>query len=453
MDLTPKWDAERVLRNPHKGWFHHYYDNSTGIYLGTPEEIAAVPGLDHLYIRLPWSEFEPEEGKFDWRRIDETAAAYVPLGYRLGLSITCMETGIEYATPKWVKDLGCRGGFYENWGTTAWEPDYGDPVFLARLENFHRVFAKRYDGKPWVAYYDLSSYGCWGEGHTSFSSKRAPPVGVVKKHIDIHARLYRKTLLTVGDDWMKDRRSQEEEAELVKYVKTRGFAFRDDSLMVDYWLKECPATFSIHRPEYFISTAGRRPGVLEFEHYRHVKRAGNWKGPDGVERGAAEVRGAIDLTRATYIGYHGYAPEWLKENPNLTRELANRVGYWYFVKSVEIPDGVRPGERFAVMIEWLNRGVAPAYHRYALRIRISAPGGGREEAVKAADNRRWEPGSSVRETYRVALPKGAGPGEYALKVRLADEREEPPRVVELALKESLRDADGFYALGRVRVEE
>ena len=28
-DLRPLWDTERVLRNPYKGWYHHYYDNGT----------------------------------------------------------------------------------------------------------------------------------------------------------------------------------------------------------------------------------------------------------------------------------------------------------------------------------------------------------------------------------------------------------------------------------------
>jgi len=26
-DLTPLHDAQRVLLNPHKGWYHHYLDN------------------------------------------------------------------------------------------------------------------------------------------------------------------------------------------------------------------------------------------------------------------------------------------------------------------------------------------------------------------------------------------------------------------------------------------
>ncbi|MDV2993541.1 MAG: hypothetical protein N4J56_003195 [Chroococcidiopsis sp. SAG 2025] len=27
IDLTESWDSEKVLKNPHKGWYHHYFDN------------------------------------------------------------------------------------------------------------------------------------------------------------------------------------------------------------------------------------------------------------------------------------------------------------------------------------------------------------------------------------------------------------------------------------------
>jgi hypothetical protein len=36
------------------------------------------------------------------------------------------------------------------------------------------------------------------------------------------------------------------------------------------------------------------------------------------------------LLHATYIGYHGDAREWLADNPELTKELLNRCGYWLF---------------------------------------------------------------------------------------------------------------------------
>ena len=74
--------------------------------------------MDHLYLRLAWSYLEPEEGVFDWSRIDEVVEKYVPLGYGISFRITCKETGtypgsvgqqkndVMYATPVWVEKAG-----------------------------------------------------------------------------------------------------------------------------------------------------------------------------------------------------------------------------------------------------------------------------------------------------------------------------------------------------------
>jgi hypothetical protein len=45
VDLKPHWDETTVLRNPHKGWYHHYFDNGIRNYLPQNDaELEAVPG-------------------------------------------------------------------------------------------------------------------------------------------------------------------------------------------------------------------------------------------------------------------------------------------------------------------------------------------------------------------------------------------------------------------------
>ena len=67
--------------------------------------------------------------------------------------------------------------------------------FLQKLDKFHKAFAERYDGKPWVEYIDIGSIGEWGEGHTAYSGWKDVPVAVVKKHIDLYKRHYKKSVL------------------------------------------------------------------------------------------------------------------------------------------------------------------------------------------------------------------------------------------------------------------
>ena len=195
-DLRDAQDSARVLSNPDKGWYHHYYDNSLGKYLGSDESIASIPNMHHLFLRFAWSFLEPEEGKFNWALIDDIVGKWYPRGVKVSLSITCNETGIKYATPKWVFDAGAKGSIVKaRWGDEIVEPQIDDPVFMEKLENLHRAIAARYDGKPFIVDMTLASIGNWGEGHYSASSHIKVPLEAIKKHIDLYKRCYKNCLL------------------------------------------------------------------------------------------------------------------------------------------------------------------------------------------------------------------------------------------------------------------
>ncbi len=236
IDMRGMWNSEKVLKNPHKGWYHHYYDNILWRYrTNSDSDLDNFPGMNHLYLRLAWSYLESQEGKFDWALIDDVINKWTAKGYSISFCITAKETNIVYATPKWVKNAGAKGAYYKAWGVNAWEPDYGDPIFLAKLENFHRAFAARYDGKPWLEYVHIGSYGDWGEGHTSFSSRKSFPVKVLKKHIDIYKKYYVKSTLAIGDGWVNDRRDNNG-SQLRDYILQNKLTFKDDSVNVLYYV-------------------------------------------------------------------------------------------------------------------------------------------------------------------------------------------------------------------------
>lgn len=112
IDLKPSQDESRLLENPDKGWYHHYYDNSLGIYKGADADIERVPNLHHLFLRFAWGFLEPEEGKFNWALIDDQVEKWWKKGVKISLSITAQETGKQYATPQWVVEAGAKGNMY-----------------------------------------------------------------------------------------------------------------------------------------------------------------------------------------------------------------------------------------------------------------------------------------------------------------------------------------------------
>jgi hypothetical protein len=468
IDLRPLWDTERVLKNPGKGWYHHLLDNGVDRYAIRDEAVfRSFPGMDHLYLRLAWSYLEPREGDFDWRRIDDVVQKYVPLGYGIAFRITSKETGVapgvvaqerdgvQYATPVWVEDAGARGIVSEAWGVRSWTPDWDDPVYLAKLDGFVEAFAARYDGKPWVRYVDVGSVGEWGEGHTSFSTKVPPTVAEVKASIDIYARHFKSSQLVVTDDLLYYGKPEAEVAALFDYAVGKGMTLRDDSPLVDWYMRNHLETWTVSHPHFYDPLYLRKPIVFELEHYAAVKRNGNWRGRNGAETlpdygvsGADVMRKALELLHASYIGFHGFPEDWLADNPHLTRELANRCGYWYFPESLSVPRAVSAGQT-AVRITWLNRGVAPAYEPFEISLRlVSVDGRVVDLGTHDSGNLGWRPDEPVEQLYRVEVPPSAEAGEYRLQVRLSGD----DRAVAIGLKAEATGSDGFSALGSVLVE-
>ncbi len=61
-------DDGRALLNPYMGWVMHYHDNNAryGTTLTPGDSMDWFPASNVVYLRLPWSWLEPEEGVFNW---------------------------------------------------------------------------------------------------------------------------------------------------------------------------------------------------------------------------------------------------------------------------------------------------------------------------------------------------------------------------------------------------
>ena len=454
INMEEFWDMKKICKNPHKGWYMQYYSNSINSYGSTlaPDDfLKDFPGLNHIYLRLAWSYLEPEEGKYDWSIIDNVIERWVEQGYSVAFRITCTETDQDqiFATPEWVRNSGASGEFYQcPYGAWEnWQPDYGDPVFLEKLENFHKVFASRYDGKPWVEYIDIGSYGDWGEGHTLQTSKKDWSFDILKEHVDIHLRSYKNSLLMINDDYISCRAQEDGSKEkLLEYFLENGLAVRDDSICVK-WHSDKFGLSTLRNPEIYDRFWRSRPVDLELQHHPHIKKTGTWK------KGWPLIA-AVDESHATFVGFHGYAREWLDENFELAYELVNRMGYWYLLREIEIPENIERGSESVLKIQWLNRGVAPAYYKYNLYLKLEKENGKSTytQQLIESDNRKWIPCKINEESYCVKIPVDLAAGCYKLQIALVEEKENVKRNIELGLKNTIRGSDNFYNIGDVEIK-
>jgi hypothetical protein len=159
-----------------------------------------------VYIRFNWADAEPEQGRYNWKLIDDVIAAWKPRGATVAMRVmTCSAHSAGYYTsPKWLFDAGCKSFDYVRGGDDPTsggkripriEPDYSDPLYLKHHGAFLSELGKRYDGSPAVEFLDIGSYGIWGEWHTS----NAAPVEVRKQIVDLYLAAFKKTPLVFID--------------------------------------------------------------------------------------------------------------------------------------------------------------------------------------------------------------------------------------------------------------
>ena len=470
VDMKPYWNDKIALENPHKGWYHHYPDNHINKYIIREDShLLDFPGMDHIYIRLAWAYLEPQEGQFNWDIIDNIINKWIEKGLKISFRISCKETSTDrieqqFATPKWVMEAGAKGDYYRRGKKVGpdgpWEPVFDDPVYLEKLENFLRAFAKRYDGKLWLRYVEVGSIGDWGEGHTSSGSKIEYDYNQRKVHVDLYCKYFRKTQIVISDDFVYCIGDLQDRRKMHQYILKRGISYRDDSPLVNGYVRGYAKTYTVRSPEFFKDAYLKTPTVFELQHYGAVKRDGNWIVKEGSslskyakgKTGPDFFRGALDLLHATYIGYHGDAHEWLTENPELTKELLNQCGYWYFLHGVKSPNDLQAGEICSIQMDWENRGVAPAYNSYRLKIRFDGPT--IEDVELEAGNEKWLPkpsGGVYPETYPISIPKTLCPGRYKLKFKLYSNQEN--KDVLIALDPKLLDQENFYSVAALTIKK
>lgn len=349
-------DTGEALVNPGMGWTLHFYSNlieNYGSKLEPSDTLDDWPGLSVIYLRVPWSFLEPKEGEFNWSLFDTPAQRWISRGKQIAIRVTCSESWLRYATPKWVRDAGAQGVDFEfgqgpKPGGPLWDPDYLDPVFLAKLDRFLAAMARRYDGNPNVAFIDVGSFGMWGEGHTGGSSRldESQTLSVVKKHIDLHVAHFKNILLCISDD-VAGPSKPGRHFPAMDYARSKGVTMRDDSILVQ------PPPHSWYHAEMAQEFWPRWPVILEHEHYGGSKARGAWSGELLLK--------SIEDHHASYMSIHWWPREELEENRETIARINRRLGYRLRLCEMSWPAQVQLGEPFVVQTSWANAGVAPCH--------------------------------------------------------------------------------------------
>lgn len=116
-----------------------------------PAEVLVHGAVSTVVVRGDWSDFEPEEGRYDWRYLDEQFGRIA----RAGKSISLVVTTGGRQVPGWLKPkLGAPFEFIDqvryhaSFGQTVSIPVFWDPELLAHKRRFTAALGERYSSNP-----------------------------------------------------------------------------------------------------------------------------------------------------------------------------------------------------------------------------------------------------------------------------------------------------------------
>jgi hypothetical protein len=347
LTCSPK-DNGQALRNPNMGWQLYYYSNvlaNYGSQLAPEDVVEEFPGMNVVFLRLPWSFLEPEKGKFNWEIIDTPAQRWLQTGRQVAFCISATENWTRQGTPQWVFDEGAKA--YEVNGFL--EADYDDPVFLQAVDHFVGEMAGRYDGDPSVAYVAIGHFGMWGEGHTVLTTpvhNREWGFETQKKYIDIYRRHWRRTQLCLSDDFAGHDQPGSH-FRITDYAFSQGVTLWDCSILVQ------PPPRSWYHSEMAQQFWPSMPVILEHEHYGGSVARGAWD--------KELLLKAVEDYHASYLYIHWWPREELEANRDIIARINRRMGYRINMTEASWPAEIRKNEPFRIRSSWRNVGVAPCY--------------------------------------------------------------------------------------------
>jgi hypothetical protein len=201
--------------------------------------------------------------------------------------------------------------------------------------------------------------------------------------------------------------------------------------------------------ESFFSSNRSLPLIAEFfGGYGYYVGNGSGYSPDAALEEALQLH----PNYITIMGHDGDfgAASFYAERPDLIDEGNKRMGYRLVVNRAEFPSAVQAGGEFELRQLWSNLGVGRSYRNYPLKLYLTDAAG---NTVWSATDESFDMtgfiAGEVYETFsRFELPATVAPGEYDVRIALADQQGNP--AIRLGIEG--RDTLNRYLLGKLKVE-
>lgn len=483
--ISTEYDETTVYNNPAMGWVQYYEFQDTDVNKYWKEmDKLYKEGLktNILYIRNPWSWYEPEEGKYAWedpnshlsQLIAGARKRKIQLAFRVLLDSTdCF----QQCTPEYVFEAGAQ--WYESDHTDhttplidAKDPYINDPIFLEKLDTFVKAFATEFNDDQDIAFVDGMGFGNWGETHhVKYLAKYDDNVyDAVEKIVKIYNTHFSDVLLGAQEgqpenygnetfDGYKDTDYPYTGAFDKKYdfiVRRDTFGWMNDSIRnqviewfhkgIPVYAENCYHSFEIR--EYWYNNAGypTLDGILK-----------------QVVSDALTCR-ANTLDARIVMDCQSWLKNDQENGSNLLNQFALNGGYRLAPTTIELPQSVKVGENVNITSAWRNYGVGilPNKNKHwnqKYKVAFALLDEKTNEVVyqyNAASN-QIDPGDWLLENgnYRYdttfTIPSSMKTGKYKLALAIVNEKNDYLPEINLAIKNADLTSDGWYIIDTLDV--
>lgn len=178
-------EAKQPVVNPLKGWAP-WIDDDEPVY-----------PVSMVYVRMHWSEVEPEEGVYCFEQLEQEnhMAEWRKKGVRFVIRLVCDTPSEEkhMDIPQWLYDKTYGDGdWYDGEYGKGYSPNYANPVFIEKHAQLIRALAEYYGEDPLLGYIQLGSLGHWGEWHVNEEAgiRAFPKAAVYEKYIQAYLDVF-----------------------------------------------------------------------------------------------------------------------------------------------------------------------------------------------------------------------------------------------------------------------
>lgn len=305
-----------------------------------------------VYILLTWREWEPREGQFDVKALEERyqIGRWKGEGKNAVLRFVCDIPGNEshMDIPDWLYERTGDGTFYDTDYGMGYAPVYENTEFMEAHEKALQALGEYCSKDTFVSYVQLGSLGHWGEWHTKYEDGvyPMPDEGVCWEYAGQYqeafpdARLLMRRNYTLAIDGnmgvYNDMTGMKEDTEEWLRWMSDGGAYEIPGRRITY-----------KQTEKLWNTApigGEFTSGLPMEYM--------------LEDNLEETLSLIESSHMTFIG-----PKCPEINQKGAGEVLKSIGYCYYIESMDIRLDYF-NKSFKVKLIWENSGAAPIYFQW-----------------------------------------------------------------------------------------